>query len=297
MRAFLLFQMCIETTVYRHVKTKPHIRGCSQKLGTNLELVETSEIQALEARVGRRKLGLQLAPYGEGRDGLQDSERRAPLARRREVADADLVGREREPPLAVPLHREDLHLAKERLAVEHPHADSGGRPGGGGGATAATDNASQGPQRRGSRRGHREWGIGVRKEREGECNFTQREQVPAPARLPLRRRRGAGFWCLGNEGGEGACRLAAQEGGLGCGFIENFGTGRPGGWFRWIGPVTGLAVDARTKSRILNRGRRVSETVTIFSCRMIASGSVRRVGSTGHWESGMIPFPAEGLFG
>jgi len=151
---------------------------------STLELIETSEIQALEARVGRRQLGVQLASHGEGRDGLQDGERRAPLARRRQVADADLVAREREAPLTALLHREHLHLAEVHLAVEHPHADSGGRPGGGGDATTATDPASQCPRRRGSRRGHREWGIGVGKERERECNFTQREQVLAPARLP-----------------------------------------------------------------------------------------------------------------
>lgn len=126
-----------------------------RKMGANLELVETNVVQAVEAREGRHQLGLQLTSHGEGRDGLQDGERRAPLARRREVADADLVAGEREAPLAPLLHREHLHLAEEHLAVEHPHADPGGRPGGGGGATAATGPASRDPQRRRARRGHR----------------------------------------------------------------------------------------------------------------------------------------------
>jgi hypothetical protein len=160
--------MSIATTLESRQKTPISIR-CSKtktkkKLGTNLELVETSEVQAVEAREGRHQLGLQLASHGEGRDGLQDGERRAPLARRREVADADLVAGEREAPLAPLLHREHLHLAEEHLAVEHPHAD----PGGGGGATAATGPASRGPQRQGARRGHREWGIGgARREKGG----------------------------------------------------------------------------------------------------------------------------------
>lgn len=137
----------------------------------------------MEARVGRHQLGLQLASHGEGRDGLKDGEGWAPLAHRREVADADLVAREREAPIAPLLHREHLHLAEEHLAVEHPHADPGGRPGGGGGATAATGPAPRDPQRRGARRGHREWGIGGARRERGECNFTP-AQSGAPACPP-----------------------------------------------------------------------------------------------------------------
>jgi hypothetical protein len=59
-----------------------HLYAVSRKLGTNLELTEASEVQAVEARVGRRRLGQKLASHGEGRDGVQDGEGRAPLARR-----------------------------------------------------------------------------------------------------------------------------------------------------------------------------------------------------------------------
>lgn len=82
--------------------------------------------------MGRERLGLELASHGEGRDCLQDGEGRAPLAGRREVADADLVAGERQGPLGPRLNRENLRLAEEHVAVEHPHAapDGGGRGGG-----------------------------------------------------------------------------------------------------------------------------------------------------------------------
>lgn len=111
--------------------------------------------------MGRHQLGLELASHGEGRDGLQDGERRTPLARRREVADADLVARERQAPLGPLLHREHLRLAEEHVAVEHPHGDP---TGGGTGPSSGDGRLGRGAGRR--HRG-REGGIGER-EKGGE---------------------------------------------------------------------------------------------------------------------------------
>ena len=149
--------------------------------------------------MGRERLGLELASHGEGRDCLQDAEGRAALAGGREVADADLVAGERQGPLGPELHRENLRLAEEHVAVEHRHADPGaGRRGG----------AAQ--ERRGAEHRHggnrRSWRLGG-----GEGNGGSVRNARPPCVRPRSEPRVLVF--LG-EGGGGERR------GSGCAYIE-----------------------------------------------------------------------------